>query len=400
VIVDLFAGAGGWDCGIRDVLGHTGLVIGLEWDRWACATRAAAGLPTIRCDIDTYPPDQFAGHVDGLIASPPCQDFSVAGNGAGRDGERGRLVDVPLRWVEATRPRWIACEQVPPVLPIWQEHAHRYRQLGYSAWTGVLNAADHGVPQTRKRAILIARLDGPALPPEPTHARNPEGVDLFGTSLLPWVSMAEALGWVPGRVVNTRGDRKTPGGNEFSADRPSWALTEKTRSWILDRRQTGAPPVDVGVEPCPTIVDTALGKGVWTLTGHPGAWALDRPATTVAADPRLSPPCHHDNGTQGKDAVSAADVRAWALDRPATTVVGTFGADTISPPGYRGPGDGPRQSQPGAIKITVEDAATLQSFPADWPWQGPKTAKFLQVGNAIPPVLAAAILAPMIGGAP
>jgi len=290
VIVDLFAGAGGWDCGIRDVLGHDGLVVGLEWDRWACATRAAAGLPTIRCDIDTYPPDQFTGRVDGLIASPPCQDFSVAGNGAGRDGERGRLVDVPLRWVEAVRPRWVACEQVPPVLPIWQEHAHRYRQLGYSAWTGVLNAADHGVPQTRKRAILIARLDGPALPPAPTHARNPEGVDLFGSSLLPWVSMAEALGW----------------------------------DGVLDRRQQqGAPDERVPVrlvdctEPAPTVTTQAVGQ-----------WLVN--------------------------------------DR----------------------------------NVTASDAATLQSFPAGWPWKGTTERVGAQVGNAVPPVLAAAILAPMIGGAP
>ena len=52
-----------------------------------------------------------------------------------------------------------------------------------------------------------------------------------------------------------------------------------------------------------------------------------------------------------------------------------------------------------SVRITVQEAAILQSFPADYPWQGTKTAQFTQVGNAIPPLLAMHVLAEASGAA-
>ncbi|MGW5679707.1 DNA cytosine methyltransferase, partial [Streptomyces sp. NPDC003860] len=86
MVLDLFAGPGGWSVplhrwGIREV--------GLEWDESACRTRAAAGLLTIRTDIALYPTWVLAGRTRGLIASPPCQAWSMA-------GQRLGLLDQPL----------------------------------------------------------------------------------------------------------------------------------------------------------------------------------------------------------------------------------------------------------------------------------------------------------------
>lgn len=398
--VDLFSGPRGWSVGIAD-LGLRDL--GIEWDAAACATAVANGHATWQADVEQVDPALFAG-VRGFIASPPCQDFSAAGSKAGRAGERGRLVDVPPVWVEVIMPEWVACEQVPAVLPIWKQHAARYRELGYSTWCGILNAADYGVPQTRRRAILMASRVKAVSPPAPTHERNPGG-SLFD-ALEPWVTMAQALGWglmrpshtlAPGTGgggadpmmaggsgarasiardvdagrfihqagVNTGRDFRVPGdrssGQFRAAGEPAPTLTGKSGGqWHLRPGGTGyADPnrrLYEADEPAPT-----------NAFGHDAAaWAWHLPATTVCGDPRITARCHHDAGSQGANAKTTEQVRAGDYD-------GT---------------------EP--IRMTVAEALTLQSFRPDMFVAGSLTKQFEQVGNAVPPLLARAIVAALV----
>lgn len=227
-IVDLFAGPGGWSEALRE-LGRGDDEIGIEYEANACATRAAAGHRTLQADVSTIDEQDYAD-AEGVIASPPCQGFSSAGKGAARDlipelldSIRNRrwadradpdprvwlIVDLG-RWLERLSPEWFALEQVPSVLPIWQAYADLLRSRGYSTWTGILNAADYGVPQTRRRAILIASRTRIVHPPEATHAETPVA-SLFGT-LQPWVS-----------VIAANGGPRPPG-------RPASASSARTRS--------------------------------------------------------------------------------------------------------------------------------------------------------------------------
>ena len=404
-----YAGPGGACEGLRSL----GLEpVGIEWDAAACATRAAAGHLTIRADLATYRPYHRPGSVAGYWASPPCQTFSTAGKGDGRD----QLDDLAAvihaeRWADAdlfddkTRhvidaartavelaPEWVAMEQVPAVLPLWRALAHVLERHGYSTWCGVLCAADYGVPQTRRRAILMASRVVAVSPPVPTHAERP---GMFGEA--PWVSMADALGWsgavdrrqqcdgVPVRmvptdepapmvtgiaggrwIVNTRGDRgpDPAGGNEFGADGPPWALTGKARSWEVrtnNATSTGGMYKRGAGEAAPTVTSRT---DLWRVLP---SWPFHQPATTVAGDPRITARCHHEAGSQGANAVDVADVAA--------------GVD---------PGDRP-------IRLTVRDALILQGFPPDYPVQGSRSKQFEQVGNAVPPPLAAHIIAALTG---
>jgi DNA (cytosine-5)-methyltransferase 1 len=368
MIVESFRGPGGWAEGLR-LLGLSDL--GLEWDTAACRTAHTAGHLTVQTDVAAYPTAPFAGRITGKIASPPCQPWSRAGKRAGladqalvqqavHDLAHGRdtrtelraackddkslLAAEPMRWIYDLRPEWICMEQVPDVLPLWKQYALILQEWGYSTWTGILNAADYGVPQTRKRAILIASRARKVTAPDPTHAKAPQW-DLFGECLQPWVSMAEALGWTDGLVVNTRGERKTPGGNEFPADKPSWALTEKARSWVLRTGRDGGAQTVASRRPAPA------------LTGQAISWTATRPATTVCATARIAPPGHRNRDASGESQFAS----------------------------------------PNTVHITVPEAAILQSFRPDYPFHGTKTKQFEQVGNAVPPLLAAHIVSAATG---
>ncbi|MFD7595970.1 DNA cytosine methyltransferase [Kitasatospora sp. NPDC059812] len=253
-IIDLFAGPGGWSEGLRR-LGHTDT--GLEIDAAACATRAAAGHRTIRTDVAAYPTAPLVGRVSGLIGSSPCQTFSTAGLGAGADDielchqglddlaagrdtrsalrtatdARSLLAVEPLRYALDLRPDWIALEEVPSVEPLFAHIARVLRGIGYSTWVGVLNAADYGIPQTRRRAFLLASTTHQVAPPEATHAKVPEPESLFGPGRAAWNTMADVLNLATGDVV-TRGEH-TGGGNRFTTAGPAWTLTGRARSWKL-----------------------------------------------------------------------------------------------------------------------------------------------------------------------
>lgn len=409
LIVDGFAGPGGWSEGLR-MLGLRD--VGLEWDTSACRTRAAAGHLTIQCDIAQYPTAPFVGRIRGGIWSPPCQAWSRAGKGLGlvdqplvhqavadlakgRDtraelqaqcrDKRSLLAAEPVRWLYDLRPEWVAMEEVPDVLPLFRQVAEVLRGWGYSVWVGILNAADYGVPQTRRRAILIASRVRRVTAPEPTHAEQAEGAGLFGPGRARWVSMAAALGWVHGQVVNTRGARKTPGGNDFSADGPSWALTEKARSWVLHtnrghvRADGERQLVDPQRQPAPAVT---------TKTGE--QWVLrngNQPNAAIRTGDEPAPTMAFGNNSARIE---------WVQQRPATTVCAT---DRIAPPGHRDRSpDGESQfASPDTVRITQAEAAVLQSFRPDYPWQGTKTKQFEQIGNAVPPLLAAHVLSAATG---
>jgi DNA (cytosine-5)-methyltransferase 1 len=264
VIIELFAGAGGLSRG-----GHlAGLPsVGIEWDANAVATRVAAGLATTHGDVRTYSPADFPD-ATMLAAGPPCQTYTVAGGGAGREAlpavldavkrmgareqvdpavlgdERTGLVLEPLRWIlaalDAGRPyQAVVLEQVQQVQQVWNAYAEVLRAEGYEVATGVLRTEQYGIPQTRRRAVLVARLGVPVSLPAPTHRPYRRGVPQHegDPSLKPWVSMGEALNRPePFTVISnygTGGDPKNRG--RRTSSEPAFTVTGKiSRFRIID----------------------------------------------------------------------------------------------------------------------------------------------------------------------
>jgi DNA (cytosine-5)-methyltransferase 1 len=526
ITLETFGGPGGWAVAAR----RLGIEeVGIELDAAACATRRAAGHRVIRADVAAFPVEHLAGKVRGQIHSPPCTQFSAAGNQAGnavtaelaesvRDlfaGRRTRaahrkamvralkrskwitdtppvalppggdwlwdretqdawkrqlrarrnsrarrlreqmsgssprhprraersariwaavrsaaLVVEPARFIHACRPEWVALEQVPAVLPLWEVYAAELTKMGYSAWCGKLNAADYGVPQTRERAILIASRVREVWRPEPTHYDARRGEQLWGT---PWISMAEALGWgatarpVPtvtaGGTATGGADSLARGGRDAliaEQDAGRWALRRSRGEGMLEREGRGGRrdhPVD---EPAPTITSAGSKVGAnlsWVLhtnqdqreDGTRQTVDIQRapaPAVTAKSGGQWVVKSFRNNNNNNACERSIdepagtlffgqrSNWAAWVTERPATTVQGD---PRLGRPGHKERDKGEAQFEQDSVRITVEEAAILQSFPPDYPWQGTKTARFRQVGDAIPPLLAEHVLAMATG---
>ncbi|BBC30839.1 DNA methylase [Streptomyces graminofaciens] len=366
-----------------------------------------AGQLTIRTDVARYPTWIFSGRILGLIASPPCQAWSMAGKrlglvdqplvhqavadlAAGRDtreqllgacaDERSLLAAEPMRYLHALNtvgePEWVAMEEVPDVLPLWKQYAAILRTWGFSVWVGILNAADYGVPQTRRRAILLASRVRTAEPPPPTHAQLAEPESLFGPGRARWVSMAEALGW--GAT-----DRPVPtvcaGGGPGGGPEPFPSGSRKT---LTDARARGtwAPRPDSEI----VLASRREGSGWTARHGARDNRPADAPAPTFTAE------AHRWSWSLRSNNQTNATIRR--SDEPAGTLFFGHRANEctwVAEPTVEAAG-----SAPEPIKITAREAGVLQSFPAGYPWQGNKGQMFSQIGNAVPPRLAAHLLAP------
>lgn len=449
-VVELFASCGGVSEGLRILgLGH----VGLEIDPVAASTATAAGHRRVVADVSTTSPQGYAGATGGWM-SPPCTTFSITGAGAGRlvmhilaegiaraaRGERvvgwvrrectrvlkehacndrklsrlpraertawarkqavtsALVVEIP-RWTHDLNLEWVACEQVPGVLPLWKALSIALRDRGYRTWCGIPCAADYGVPQTRRRAIFLASRN-PAHrvgPPEPTHTETPGEADLFGDPLPKWVSMAQVLGWPEHvRVGLQRGEGMT----DRYGERPDRQATEPAPTIRAGSKGSGPNLVITGYR-------RTRGEGMKERHGERADTPLDHPAPTITGTSRSDTWSLRNNNT--------ANAATWSLDEPAPTMffggranavdwaqtraaATTVQADSrVAPPGHRDRVGGERQFPEQTVRVSVAEAACLQSFRAGYPFQGTRTARYQQIGNAVPPPLAAAVVGHLLG---
>lgn len=371
VAFDLFCGAGGASLGLQ-AAGYE--VIGFEVDATACGTHERNGLTTVRADLDGF---DWTGYESPALlwASCPCQPFSASGGHLGiedfRDG-----VPAFIHAIRQLLPPLVMFENVEGLT--YAKHAayleailSAVRGLGYEVAWRVLDCSSYGVPQVRRRLLLVARNDGrPICWPEPTHG-DP------GSGLLPRVAMADALGWEGGGRVGfpRQDDRGTsPDGYRerdwYDVDGPAPTVTGKARSWLLNTGRDWKPgegrdaaqTIDPYEQPAPTLTG-----------GNRRMYDIEEPAPTL---------------------VFGHDAAAWAWTRPATTVMGT---DGVWPPGHKVNADDRRRlgdeeanaryggrAQSLKVPLTVAEAATLQDFPPGFRFAGSRSRQFEQIGNAVP----------------
>jgi DNA (cytosine-5)-methyltransferase 1 len=336
--IDLFAGAGGLTKGFE--LAGRGFmpVFAVEIDPAAAATFKN----NFDCQVrdDSIVGDFRYPDADVIIGGPPCQGFSPLGRDRD-DCSRAQLNELWQHYLSAVRsvgPEAFVIENVPE----FQKSAQfarllhlmssdpQLKQYGYAY--GVLNAADYGVPQTRRRGIFLAvkGLDNVAWPPEPTHGPNSPELRSYRT-------VRDAIGDLPSQPIGT----------EITVDpqgRQHLHFGRAPRSSSLERYR-------------------AIPEG-----GNRFDLARNRPD--------LLPRCWAEKPTGTTDVMG----RLW-WDRPAFTIRTEF----FKP--EKGRYLHPTADRP----ITHREAARIQTFPDDFFFEGTKIEVARQIGNAVPPLLARAI---------
>lgn len=164
-VISLFAGAGGLDLGFS----QAGFNV-----RWACEYDKTIWKTYMKNHPNTYLETKsiteveidriiryFDGEeIDGIIGGPPCQSWSVAGARRGIEDARGQLFNDYLRILRGIQPRFFMVENVPGMLSnsninTFNRFIEDFRECGYRVSFQTLNAKKFGVPQERKRVIIV-----------------------------------------------------------------------------------------------------------------------------------------------------------------------------------------------------------------------------------------------------
>lgn len=314
--LDLFCGAGGLSLGL-EAAGLTP-VGAVELDTDCCATysRMFPSVNLIPDSVSNIDFQLFAGRVEVVAGGPPCQPFSTGGKRLGPEDGRDFIPEF-VRAVRQVGPVLFVMENVPG-LDVGRRRSYLHQLLdglkdsGYHVSSAVLNAADYGVPQKRRRLFVVGSRVARFQFPAPTH--GPKGA-------LPY---------------------------------------EPARSVLHPDQLVGAPnPAKVVYAKNPDLRPSPYDGHLFNGGGRP--IDLDRPCSTILA--------------------SAGGNKTHFID--------TLG----EVPGYHAElmaGHPPRVGTlEGGRRLTVEESAMIQAFPRSARFCGSRSSQYAQVGNAVPPLLAA-----------
>jgi DNA (cytosine-5)-methyltransferase 1 len=329
--VDLFAGAGGLSRGLKSA----GFKVVAAADSWHPAvTSYRANFddhPCYELDVSKLNARTVASwdlpEIDLVAGGPPCQGFSIQRIGADMD-DRNNLIFAFAKAIRLIKPKMFMMENVPGLLghrgkAIAERFIQQMQDEGFEVRAQIVNAADFGVPQLRRRVFLIGWRAGAYSEfsfPRPTHTGE----------------MLQSVG------AAFKGLKEPPA--DYSPA-PGDALHRRMKLSAINEKRIALIPPGGGFEDLPVELRVKCHQGGAAKIGHRNVYGrLDK-------------------------------------DRPAVTITGRFDSFT------RGRFGHPTQHR----NISLREGARLQSFPDNHVFIGTQEEIAAQIGNAIPPLLAAAM---------
>lgn len=334
--IDLFSGAGGLSWGLK----NAGLKPLFATDNWSDALATYAhnlpDHPVLLKDIRDLSIDEILEHAgerpDWVVGGPPCQGYSTVGK-RDRTDPRNVLFLEFRRIVEGLRPSGFVIENVLGLKDMSFEHEvqESFRELGYTVRFMVLTAAEHGVPQLRRRVVFVGHRDrGGFKGPHATHTPDT------------YVSVAAAIDDLPYLSAGEYAEKYN------RLPRTDFQRNMRKTSLVLQGHQVSRHPEHL-VKAISYIPDGG-----------------NRRAIPEKLQPR------------GGFHNSYSRLASWL---PAVAITQNLGKPSgtrcIHPHQNRG--------------LTTREGARLQSFPDCFHFLGGVTSQRLQVGNAVPPLLAEAL---------
>lgn len=358
--ISLFAGAGGCSLGFKDA-GYD-IIYATDFDKAAVETYQS-NFPDILAECKDINDIDFLellkklnvcqGEIDVLIGGPPCQGFSTAGTRFW-DDPRNHLLKQYVRALEIIQPNWFLMENVEGLLTsnkgdYVNEIVKAFIELGYSIRLEKVYSHEYGVPQRRKRVIIVGnRMGVDFCFPQPTTYSHGK---IFRKSE---ITIGHALAGLPKPSLEN-----IP--LEYESDSSDiWAYSLKSKNNYVTEHF--APKLDsIQLE---RISNLKQGQTMKDLPEH-----LQHPSYKKRAARRVM-----DGTPSEKRGGAPSGLKRMKIDEPCLTITGAAVREFIHPTENR--------------CLTIRECARIQTFPDDFVFCGSNGSKIQQIGNAIPPFLA------------
>lgn len=276
-VASLFSGAGGMDLGFSQAGFNIIYANDIDRDVWETYEKNS-GLKIDRRSLFDVPSSEIPD-ADGIIGGPPCQSWSLAGAMRGINDIRGQLFYEYIRIINDKKPKFFVAENVPGMLS--RTHKNEFQKildsmagLGYRVSYHLYNARDYGVPQERKRIIIVGYREdiGRAfVPPEPTHSMD--GISIDGKPMQKWVSLRDAIAGLPEAVPALEKNMHNPDvkfpNHEYMLGSFSTIYMSRNRKRGWDEQsftiQAGGRHAPLHPDSCAML---KVGTDKWILTGN------------------------------------------------------------------------------------------------------------------------------------